>query len=241
MVPSIRRGADQGPKGDERFDPTSPLDPAYVDRPGPSELFQDSDDLLLRGRIVPGDQHLRSASDELRVDHLRVGDRVEGFHDLRSGQRPLHAFSEGVVQPDEQAGVRSPGELERILYVDDDFAHEVLRPREARDLVERGSARHKHDRLTVSRGLLERAGGGFPFHLFQPRRESLALRSPRAQFHIVSAARKTATQYLTDIAASQNAHAHGGAEGELSFSAFGWSGRSIKPVATPAGVVTFLR
>src|SRR2546422_428874 len=134
---------------------------------------------------------------------------------------------------------QSPEGHERILYVDDDFAHEVLRPREARDLVERESARRNHDRLTMSCGLLERAGGGFPFHLFQPRRESLALRSPRAQFHIVSAARKTATQCLTDIAASQNAHAHGGAEGGRSFSAFGWSGRSVKPVATPRESLRF--
>src|SRR2546430_2033488 len=193
MVPSVRGGADQSPEGYERFDPTSPLDPADVDRPGPSELLQDADHLLLRGRIVPGDQHLRSASDELRVDHLRVGDRVEGFYDLRSGQRPLHSFGERVVEPDEQAGVRSAGELERVLHVDDDFAHEVLRPREARDLVERGSARRDHDRLTVSCGLLERPGRGFPLRPFQPRRESLALRAPRAHLHTVSPAHKAGT------------------------------------------------
>src|SRR5207245_7633871 len=91
MVPSIRDRADQGPEGHERFDPTSPLNPADVDRPGPSELFQDPDDFLLRGRIVPGYQHVRRAPDELRVDHLRVGHRVEGLHYL--------CLREGLLAP----------------------------------------------------------------------------------------------------------------------------------------------
>src|SRR5438552_367302 len=130
MVPSIRDGADQGPEGHERFDPTGPLNPADVDGPGPSELFQDPDDFLLRGRIVPGDQHLRRAPDELRVDHLRVGHRVEGLHDLRLRKGPLDSFRKRVVESDEETGVRSPGEFERILHVDDDFARKVLGLRE---------------------------------------------------------------------------------------------------------------
>src|SRR5207244_5568405 len=130
-------------------------------------------------------------------------------------------FRERVVQSDEETGVRSPGELERILHVDDDFACKVLRPREARDLIERGSSGRDHDCLTVSGGLLERAGRGFPLHLFQPRRESLALRAPRAQLHIVSATRKATTQCLPDIRAPSDAYAHGGEEDDRSFSAFG--------------------
>src|SRR3989442_15510840 len=107
MVPSPDLAADQDPEWHDRFEPAGPFDPADIQRAGPAEFLEDADDLLLRRGVVPRNQHLGRATRVLRVDHLRVRDRVEALHDLRVRKEPLDLLAQGILPADEQPWRRS--------------------------------------------------------------------------------------------------------------------------------------
>src|SRR2546428_650053 len=135
--------------------PRTPPDPADIQRAGPPEFFQDPDDLLLRRGIVPRDQHLGHTARVLRVDHLRIRDRVEALHDLRGRKEPLDPLAEGILRADEQPGRWSAGEVERIRDIDQNLGPEVLRPGEFDHILGRRPLDREEQDLAVPRPVRE--------------------------------------------------------------------------------------
>src|SRR6267143_5971854 len=211
MVPPAQLHANEDPQRDARLEPTRPFDSPDVDRPGPSKLLQDPFDAFLRRRVVPGDEHIGRASGELWIDHLRVRDRVEAFHDVRIREESLETFSQGIRETDEER--RTPTRVpKRVRHVDDHFATEVRGTGKPDDVLERGAQGRENEDLPVLRGFGHRTDRRLPFPLLlHPLLQGLALRISRSDFHIVTATHKAAAERLPHFTASKDPDLHAAA------------------------------
>src|SRR5213594_4344375 len=221
MVPATDLHADQDPERHDRFEPAGPFDSADIQRAGPPEFLQDADDLLLRRDVVPGDQHLGGAARIFRVDHLRVRDRVEAFHDLRVREEPLDPLAQGILRADEQAWRRSAGEVERIRGIDQHLGSEVLGPSEFDHVLGRRPLDREEQDLAVLCRLRERSSRRLASRLLAPRDEFRTPRAARADLHIVAASREPASQRAPDLAATEYSNLHAAKETAVGICGFG--------------------
>src|SRR5207253_9350447 len=113
------------------------------------------------------------------------------------------------VRADEEAQVRSLGAVQGVRRVDDDLARHVLRAREPEDFLDRGAEGREDEDLPMLRRLLERPRRGLPLRLLLPHYQSLALRIPRGDFHVMTAAGEAASECLRDFAAAWDTDLHG--------------------------------
>src|SRR5713226_4467071 len=144
MVPSADLHADGDPQGDQRLEPSRAFDPADVDGPRPTEVFQDPGDRLLRRGVVPADRHFWDAPDELWIDHLRVRDGIEGLHDPRAREGSLHALPEGVRQAHKGDEVFA---AQRVRHVDQDLSLEVRGTCASKDVTDLTAKSHEAEEL----------------------------------------------------------------------------------------------
>src|SRR5438093_1573942 len=207
MVPAPDLGTNQDPERHDRFEPAGPFNPADIQRPGPPEFLQDPDDLLLGCGVVPGDQHLRRAARVLRVDHLRVRDRVEALHDLRVRKEPLDSLAQGIFRADEQPRRRSAREVERIRDIDQNLGSEVLEPGEFDHVLGGRPLDREEQDLAVLRRLGERPRGRLAARLLPPSDDFRALRAARAELRLVAAACEPAYQWTLDLPAADHPNA----------------------------------
>src|SRR5579863_10225803 len=100
VIPGAADSPDPDPGDADCLQFASRLDAANVDDAGPAEIGQHVTNRSLCLFIVTGNKHRRLAFFELRIDKVRVADRIEGFDHLGAGQGSLDAFAERVVARD---------------------------------------------------------------------------------------------------------------------------------------------
>src|ERR1051326_4334717 len=171
----------------------------------PSPRFADLRHELLRVGVVAADEHRWWAAGEVGVDHVRIADGVERFHDARFRQPALHAFAEGVVETDGE--LRGAGrEVERIRGVDDDLTVEIVRARHLDRALRPLTVRREHDDVAELRGVGERPGRCAVARVRRPLLQ--LLRAARADTDFMTELQEPAREHFSDVAGTEETDFH---------------------------------
>src|SRR5208283_5701767 len=99
--------------------------PADVDDRRPAEVVKDLLDRLLRGRVVPADEHVWGSVRELGSEEVRVAGGVERLHDPGPGDRLLVLLARRRRVAERERRRTLTGERERVRRVNHDLSVEV--------------------------------------------------------------------------------------------------------------------